>query len=130
MAKPDLVEGMAVQVNALHVFVFMRSMVGKDHEILPIREMDGGLVKDWAAHFVDRNARGRGIEAEHGKDDKGAQAAAIFVARNALQGIGEERLKEHANSLLCLPRCAEVVVDIRDGKAWFIAHRKLACHGC
>ena len=67
-------------------------------------------------------------ETHHGEHYKSTHPAAVLIAGNAIDTVAEHHVYESANMFLCLPWLPDIVVDVWNMKAGFIAHRELADH--
>ncbi len=97
-----------------------------DLQIFSVVQMDRDAVENRAAHLIHRQAGDDRINSHHGKNDKGGNAAAIFITGNAERCIGEPIFQQFAHPFLRFPRRAEMVVDVRNREARFVAHHELA----
>ena len=126
--EPRMGERFAVQLNALHVQVLIRVVLGDHRERRSLgRIAQRRPVHERAAEHVDARHRVHRIEAQRSEDEPGGYLPAIVVAGHALRRVVvKPRNLPHA--LLRLPRRAGEVVQIRDVVAGLVALRVLTDH--
>src|SRR5947209_5294838 len=126
MREPGLAVRSTVQARRLNINIFSRDAIRLNYELFTVLKPKANLREERRPYRVSRRAGCHWIESRGAQDIPGGHLPTILVADQAVGLRCVELVHDLADTKLRLPGLIDVVVQIGDMMARFVAMRVLA----